>query len=496
MTPASSGGSTSLRLLRARERLAAWVWREQPQLDWRLNGLRRILRIACILIRELRRDLISLRSSALTFTVVLSLVPMLALGTAVLKGLGAGDQVREAAYRLIGQVAGPSRPLVSDAPAAADPGAAQRDFAGHLRTAVDQVFSYVDRTNFATLGFAGVLILVIAVIMVLGSIEEAMNAIWQARKGRSMGRRILDYLALMMLFPVVVNVGIGTSAALHSPALLGRLHAVIPAWGATLLLRLLPFLILAGIFALLYQFLPNTKVKFSAALTGGIGAAFGLLAVEKVYLSLQIGVARYNAIYGSFATVPLFLLWIHLGWIVFLAGAELAFAVQVQHRYRPEVESDTPVARLATAFDIMATIRDDFHRREPTRVAGLAGRIGAGEQPIHEIVEQLLDAGLLRQVENGGDMLVSPAGPPDELPVDMVIAAIWGTGETPATPGGRLAADLLRAAGNAAGHAPLAAIFSASGGSIQGAVSRGQKPGGRNQEAGIEERRSEIADRR
>jgi membrane protein len=284
-----------------------------------------------------------------------------------------------------------------------------------------------------------------------------MNAIWQARKGRSIGRRIIDYLALVMLFPVVVNLGLGTSAALHSPVLLDRMHAVIPAWVATLLLRPLPFLLIAGVFALLYQFLPNTKVKFSAAMTGGVGAALGLLVLEKVYLTLQIGVARYNAIYGSFATVPLFLLWIHLGWLVFLAGAELAFAVQVQHHYRPDSEKETPIAQLAAAFDILTAVRDDFQRCEPTRVADLGGRIGTGDQLIHAITAKLLAAGLLRRVENGGDTLVTPAGPPENMRVDTIITAIWGAQEK-ATPGARLTASLLRTAIATSGHVSIQEI--------------------------------------
>jgi membrane protein len=260
-----------------------------------------------------------------------------------------------------------------------------------------------------------------------------------------------------MLFPVVVNLGLGTSAALHSPVLLDRMHAVIPAWVATLLLRPLPFLVIAGVFALLYQFLPNTKVKFSAALAGGVGAALGLLVLEKAYLTLQIGVARYNAIYGSFATVPLFLLWIHLGWLVFLAGAELAFAVQVQHHYRPDSENETPAARLAAAFDILTAVRDDFQRCEPTRVAELGARIGTGDQLIDAITAKLLAAGLLRRVENGGDTLVAPAGPPENMRVDTIITAIWGAQEK-ATPGGRLTASLLRAAIATGGHVSIQEI--------------------------------------
>ena len=162
-----------------------------------------VFRIVAVFCREFQRNNIPLRSSALTFTIVLSLVPTLALGTAVLKGLGAGDQMRQAAYRFIDQIDGSSTPSASagagtsapDANSAAAQGKQTNKITGHLHLAVAKIFDYVEHTDFAALGAFGIIGLVIAVLSVLGRIEQAMNVIWQAESSRPMGRKLMDYLA-------------------------------------------------------------------------------------------------------------------------------------------------------------------------------------------------------------------------------------------------------------------------------------------------------------
>ena len=183
-----------------------------------------VFRIIAVFCREFQRNNIPLRSSALTFTIVLSLVPTLALGTAVLKGLGAGDQMRQMAYRFIDQIDGPSEPSASStsvspttpasvsaesgtsAPALSPIADSQKHqetkITGHLHLAVAKIFDYVEHTDFAALGAFGIIGLVIAVLSVLGRIEQAMNVIWQAESSRPMGRKLMDYLALMILLPL------------------------------------------------------------------------------------------------------------------------------------------------------------------------------------------------------------------------------------------------------------------------------------------------------
>ncbi|MBW1718504.1 MAG: YihY/virulence factor BrkB family protein [Deltaproteobacteria bacterium] len=461
-TQQKSGG-LSCRLRRTRGSLMNWVWSTPgPDEQKWLKLIRIVIRIHLIVFQEFQRDVITLRASALTFTVVLSLVPMLALGTAVLKGLGAGDQMRGVAYKFIDQLdlsatpakkngeqitsaagsvpaTGPDRDMTT----AAKP--APKGLTIHLRKAVDQVFGYVDRTNFATLGAFGILGLIIAAIFVLSSIEQAMNAIWQAESSRPIGRKIMDYLGLMILLPVSINTVMAAMATLQSQALLVRLQGILPGtWIVPLLLNMVPIVLLVATFTILYRFLPNTKVNISSALVRGVCGGIGWLLIQVIYIKLQIGVARYNAIYGSFATLPFFLIWMQMGWVVFLAGAEMAFAVQVWRSYLWKGTMLSPSTRLALAFDIMETTLKDFHERRVTDRTSLAQRFQQPDACIVNVLESLLSKGLLRGVDGDKDRFV-PAAPAEEINPAEIVDLIYGT-EVPSSPGGHMAEEGLKAA--------------------------------------------------
>jgi membrane protein len=450
--------------------LTAWVW-APPEPDAPrfgvLNAVKAILRIHYIVIREIQRDRITLRASALTFTIILSLVPVLALGTAVLKGLGAGGQMREVAYRFIDQLEeGPSLSTVAPddenntvsepstvPPDTGQPAAGQKTGAkpadnsltSHLRRAVDQIFDYVNRTNFAALGAFGIAGLVLAVLSVLGSIEQAMNTIWQTDSGRPFGRKLMDYLALMILLPITINLALATETTLNSPKLLAHFHSFLPiVWLGHLLLSLLPMLLVIATFTILYRFIPNTNVKFFPALLGGLFGGIGWLVAQMVYIKLQIGVARYNAIYGSFATLPLVLLWIYIGWVVFLAGAEMAFAAQVWRRYNWQEPVMTPIVRLTIAFEIIGTALTDFHHRKTTDPTTLARKLRQPMYLVNKVIQDLLAGGMIRRVE-GEENLYVPAATEEEIKPAEVVELIFGR-EVPLLSSSALATDVLDAA--------------------------------------------------
>ena len=431
-----------------RTRFLAWLWRPLADNE---QGWRRLAHALCriwlITIRESRRDRLTLRASALTFTAVLSLVPTLALGTAVLKGLGAGDQMRQAAYRFIEQMEETGRALPAPDTAAlpppasagrAAPGADQQQPAAresgasltdHLRQAADTVFDYVDRTNFATLGAFGIAGLLFTVLSLLGNIERAMNAIWQSASTRPLGRKVIDYLALTVLLPLAVNLALATETTLKTPILLGRLQQILPlAWLQHLLLTLLPLLLVAGTFTIMYRFLPNTRVRLFPAVIGGLAGGGGWLLLQGLYVSLQIGVARYNAIYGSFASLPLFLLWIYSGWLVFLAGAEVAFACQTwrTYHYRLTAPRLSPVRILDTAIQVMTEALAAFADRRTVTQSLLEERLGVNSQEVRSVVERLHAAGLLRRTDEGEEEAFVPATTGDRLRADELVRIFWG----------------------------------------------------------------------
>ncbi|MDP2105143.1 MAG: YihY/virulence factor BrkB family protein [Desulfobulbaceae bacterium] len=402
-----------------------------------------VVRVLLIVIGKFRSDDIPLRASALTFTVILSLVPLLALGTAVLKGFGAGDDLRQTAHRFIDQLDkqpeyeialdhSPARtvtpqvaPSVSPAPPPTQ-GEIPRSLSSHLGQAVDQIFDYVDRTDFTTLGAFGVVGLLVSVVMVLSSIETAMNAVWQVNNDRSISRKVLDYLALMVLMPLSLNLALAVETALRSPALNNHLTDTLHlTWFGHQFLKIFPVVLVVLSFIILYRFLPNTRIGSWPALLGGLFAGSSWVMIQVFYLRLQVGVARYNTIYGSFATLPLFLLWLYLGWLIFLTGAVMSYAVQHWRYYLWEGRHPTPMARLALAFDIMGLIKEDFTRRMVTTQESLASRLRQPEARIASIVTDLLHGNILRKcIEPAPGYL--PAAPSGVEERGEVIDAILG----------------------------------------------------------------------
>jgi membrane protein len=462
------------RLTKLWDDFCSWVW-QPPTKGERIaiKFLRWILRIIFIVVRESQNDRVTLRASALTFTVVLSLVPMLALGTAVLKGLGAGDQMRQAAYSLIeqfdtstsvteGQLESspdntsttvledsrltpqtdelPSQPAETTIPQVQADG-----LTSHLKRAIDQVFDYVDRTDFTTLGTFGILGMVFAALGVLGSIEKSMNAIWQTTTGRAFGRKVVDYMALMILLPISVNIAIGATTALQSSSLYDQIQSILPVlWMQKLLLKALPIGILVITFSLLYQFLPNTRVGYLAAIGGGFFGGITWFWVQVLYVKMQIGVAKYNAIYGSFATLPLFFLWIYVAWVIFLLGAEFSFAFQTWRQYQWKSILITPSARLAIAFDIMDAAVTDYGKRKVTDRKSLAETLNQTEKTVGVIINELVDGGLLRRIEGKLEGYV-PAAPTNDFKPSEIMDIILGS-DLPDVKGCDLAAQALHAA--------------------------------------------------
>lgn len=456
-----------------------WVWKAPAEGQTKPAVVfHAAIRIIFILIFEFRRDAIPLRASALTYTVMLSMVPMLALGTAVLKGMGAGDQMKEAAYRIIDQFdsgtvqeGGKLKPgsvevpesledpsTAGDGPIEVEVGGVPPEsvgLVGQLRMAVDKIFDYVERTNFATLGAFGILGLLFAVISVLGSIEQAMNVIWASESGRPLGRKVMDYLALMILFPMSVNIGLAAEATLKSETLLSRINGLLPVgWILPLILKMVPVIVLVATFTILYRFIPNTKVRVLPAFVGGLVGGVGWLLVQGLYVYLQIGVARYNAIYGSFAILPLFMIWIYVGWVVFLTGAEMAFSTQNWRRYVPGVDKLAPIVRLALAFDVLDNVFADYSKRHYAERNRIARRLEISEIQVGEILEDLEAANLLKHLDEEASKYV-PAAPAEKIEAVEVVDAICGR-KTPTSPGGQVAEQVFDSARKALAGKTLA----------------------------------------
>lgn len=423
-------------------RLQSWAFAVDPEDARHLLLLRTVIRILLILIHVFFKTSIPLRASALTYSIILSLVPMLAMSTAILKGLGNENDLKIAAFRLIDKI-DPSatqpeqqngngqtdvEQAIQTSPETSD-GTTAASMTQHLRNGVNMIFDYVDRTNFAALGAFGIVGLLFVVLLMLDNIEVTMNAIWHSRKSRPLGRKIMDYLALLILLPISLNTAFAGDAILQSPKMMGYINTVIPStWLVKMLFKGLPFLFIVGCLTFMYQFFPYARVRPYAAFTGALFSAVCWFIVQQLYITLQVGVAKYNAIYGSFATIPLFLVWLHLGWMFLLLGAALAYAVQNRNRYHPSGGNTlTPRHRLQLAFDILQTVYADFNNQQPTSMDRICRALP--QEPVSELTslcETLISGGLLHRIEDNSDLLMTPALPADKLKTEMILDLILG----------------------------------------------------------------------
>ncbi len=414
-----------------------------------------LCRVIFITLQEFKRNELSLRASALTFTIMLSLVPVLAMSTALVKGLGGGNQLRNFVYGYIENLEKDNAPVQLEENGESlifrENSQEQKEegsnssLTQHLYTAVNQIFDYVDRTNFATLGTIGVAGIFLSVILVLGNIEMAMNAIWHVDSGRSVMRKISDYLALVVLTPISLNIGLAASAVLKSEALLSKFSILLPmVWIQAIILKLIPIFFLALTLYIVYLFFPNTKVKNIPAMAGALFAGYFWFQAQNVYISLQVGVSNYNAIYGSFATLPLFLLWIYFGWIFILLGAQIAYAYQNKDTFRLVAAKAQPSLRLAVAYDLLGYIREGFHAEKKATAPDFLGKYPMHNKTlVDETIENLIEHGMIHHAADNISLM--PSIPEEKINHGKVVQAIMGSTFSK-TEGGKTSSQVLEAA--------------------------------------------------
>jgi membrane protein len=224
-------------------------------------------------------------ASALTYTVTLSIVPILALAFSVLKGLGLTSLLQ---------------PLV------------QRYLALGSRGTADALLELVGNVNAATLGSVGGITLLLTVVSTLGTIEYAFNMIWQVPAGRSYLRKFTDYISVVFTVPLILVAAVALTASLY-----GRL----------INLFLSSIIVWVGFF-FLFVFFPYTRVRWSAAALGSLFSAVLFQLAQWAYIHFWVGLSNYTEVYGALAAIPVLLLWIYVAWLIVLFGVEICFAVQ------------------------------------------------------------------------------------------------------------------------------------------------------------------------
>jgi membrane protein len=375
------------------------------------------LRVILLTLRRLSEGKAHLRASALTFYSLLSVVPVLAMVFGIAKGFGFQKNLEKL---LLENLQGQEE-------------IAQRIF--HFAQAA------LENVKGGLVAGIGIIILFWAIVMILSHIESALNDVWGVKKGRTIVRKISDYLSLMLICPVLFFMSSALTVVITSSAqmLVERisiLKAVSPA--IFLSLGLTRFLALWILFTFLYIFLPNTKVRFKAGLIGGVLAGTLFILFQWLYIVLQVGVARYNAIYGSFAALPLFFIWLRYSWFIVLFGAEISFATQNVNTF--EYEQDCLAAsyafkRLLSLRIVHLMVQRFSNGEEPLDADQIAQHLDTPIRLVHELLFELGACGLTSETvrsENGA-LAYQPAHDPDILTIQSVIHTMesWGSDKIP-----------------------------------------------------------------
>jgi membrane protein len=423
------------------------LWTAEPDPESLAGRALAWLRFVVMVAEGVVRANLLLRASALTYFTVLSLIPLIALVVAIVGSLGLGDQlVEDLVSKLVGQLAAGSP------------------------EAQAKILEIVAQVNLRALGTLGAATLLVTTVLALGNVEQSFNAIWGVAQDRSWSRRFPDYLAVLVVAPVLAGSALSLAGSLESQWMLKKL-VELPLFSTLydIGLKQLPLVVLAFAFGFLYWFLPNTRVKISSALIGGLVAAALVILAQNLYLGLQVGVARSSALFGGLAMLPLLFVWMYFFWAIVLLGAEVAFALQHLETYRIEVHGGVldPAQResvgLRIALEVARAFRDGAAVWELEELARL---LGVPVRSARSLLTQLEGAGIVAPMEEsrkeGGYLLARPA---ERIRVADVLGALRGQ---PAPQGGdraaaagveRVMAELAEGAGKGAAGRTIAELL-------------------------------------
>jgi membrane protein len=431
----------------ALDRLRRFLSEDLWRVDLRASRLGswsvRTLQLAVMVGEGFVRDKVLVRATALAYVTSLALIPVLAIAVSIIGAFG----IREDVTRfVVDQIAGGS------------PAAAQ------------WILRFVGDVNLGSLGTLGAAILFATTILTVGNVERAFNDIFGVRSQRTWTRRLPDYLAVLVVAPLLVGVALSLGTVVRSQWFVQRMLEIESLQGMTQMARQAPVLLLyAGGFAFLYWFLPNTTVRPLSALLGGAVSALLFNGAQTAYVGFNVGAARYDALFGTFAVLPLFLVWIYVSWTIVLLGAEIANAHQHLSRYSREVRTgdarsgQLEVIGLAVALEVARAFRDGGRS---LTADDLARDLDVARRVVGDVLSDLELAGLVSprgtDAREGSIQLGRPAesitvadvraalrGPQHELPsqagVGEIASRISHEIEAGAArgPGARTLADLL-----------------------------------------------------
>jgi membrane protein len=388
-----------------------WLLSEQ-NLSLRQAWAVKCLKILLLSAQGFKKNSCELQASALTLYTLLSIVPVIAMLFGIAKGFGLEKTLQQ---QLLLQVPKHDSLLIR-----------LIEFAENM----------LANTQGGVVAGMGVVLLFWTVIKVISTVEEAFNQIWQIKQGRTLARKLSDYLSLMLLAPILLVIASSMTVFVHTQINWLVKTLSIPDSGSSVLLTLLnylPILIMAGLFSFVFAFIPNQKIQLKAAIIAGTITGIIYQVVQAAYLGLQVGVSGYNAIYGSFAALPLFLIWLQLGWLIVLFGCEIAFFIQNYETYRHNEQFSELSFSLkkVLALKITHLLVQQFAKAETAlSLTEIAEQLNLPIAVVHSILVSLINSRLIAEIKSSADeeARFQPAQDIELITVYAVIAGLENQG--------------------------------------------------------------------
>jgi membrane protein len=358
-----------------RGRLKHLLWEQNPaELTMLQRVFLRQVQTVALVLRDFVVNQCFLRASALTYYTMLSLVPLLALTFALLKAFGVQNLLQ---------------PLIVEKLNVGD------------GLVAETILSYINNTQVAQLGTFGLIFLIVAVVSLLTNVEKAFNHIWGVKAVRPLLRRFSDYLSVVLVAPVLIISAISMTSTLTNNNLVQKLVEMQLVGSLILLLfKVAPFLFMWLTFTGLYVFMSNTRVEWRAAFIGGVVGGTLWQFAQVGYVHFQVGVGRYNAIYGTMAALPIFMVWLYLSWVIVLFGLGVCYAKQNLRTSGRDLRG-SEVSRNSfeqVALALLVTLSDRFLRGEPSLSnEQLAKLLFVPPRLCRNIIEVLQDIGFVAE---------------------------------------------------------------------------------------------------
>lgn len=362
------------------------------------------LRIIILTVQDFVKDNCAIQASALTYLSILSIVPVIATFFGVAKGFGLDINLAQELNNLF-----PGQELV-------------------LGETVKYAQNMLDTARGGVIAGISILILLYTVLRLFHNIEMAFNGIWAIKSQRSIIRKVTDYLSIMIIAPIILVLSSSMTVFITTQldSLVMEYNILDNVVGLIKFgLRAVPVALITFMFSLLFVVMPNTKVKFRSAFYAGLITALAYQFLQYFYIEFQVGVSRYNAIYGSFAALPLFFIWVQLSWTLVLFGAEFAFAHQNANRHYFDNTKTKPslASKKRLALLIMTAIAKNFERGDDGLTDEIiAERIGVPIRFVVLMLEELKEAKLIHEaIDEQDEVVYLPSIDVHKLTIEFVI---------------------------------------------------------------------------